>query len=248
MKPFDIAKPCHQRWNDMRTDGGARHCASCQKHVVDLSALNAAEVRGLVTLTGGTFCGRQQIVDDTLLLAPEPTTRSRSPFGWRVVVGGAVVAGALSAAACQPAHAGAPDPTGQLLAQVDPDQNPNVDKKPDAVVDEPRMMLGEIAYRPVQDDFVTFDARSAKVTRATQNLLGNVARTIKASAWMAVIVIEGHVTVDEKDKDLSLARAEAVKKTLVKLGVDGKRLRTTAGYVGSTGATFRVCATAEACK
>ncbi|MBA3846367.1 MAG: carboxypeptidase-like regulatory domain-containing protein, partial [Planctomycetes bacterium] len=37
-----IATPCHEDWSGMTPNGPGRHCASCDKTVVDLTALAPA--------------------------------------------------------------------------------------------------------------------------------------------------------------------------------------------------------------
>ncbi len=53
-----IPKPCHERWADMLPNGQGRFCASCQKTVVDYTALSDHELILLLNKTTGTACGR----------------------------------------------------------------------------------------------------------------------------------------------------------------------------------------------
>ena len=68
-----IASPCPARWEDMTGDDRARVCASCSKHVYNLSALTAGEVAALVREKEGCLCGRfYQRTDGTMLTADCP--------------------------------------------------------------------------------------------------------------------------------------------------------------------------------
>ena len=56
-----IPTPCHQRWQDMTTDGTGRFCASCQKTVVDFSTLTDQQVISLLAQQNGSGCGRFRV-------------------------------------------------------------------------------------------------------------------------------------------------------------------------------------------
>jgi len=241
MKPFDIPAPCHEDWNQMRRDGGARHCASCDKHVVDLATLTARQVRGLVALTGGDFCGRQTIRDGALVLLPEPS-RPRSPFALRMVVGGAIAASAFGLAACEPAQAAAPDPIHVTQVDPDPAPAPEPTPRPPTLGELPRpdiQMAGGISAPPtIANDTVSFAPQSAKLDKDALALIADIASTINASPWMSSVHIAGHFTHAEhtrptKDAALALARAEAVRDALVKQGVARERLHVAMKGVGA---------------
>lgn len=53
-----IASPCPESWQVMSGDERSRFCSRCQKHVHDLSALEAREIEALVEATQGRFCAR----------------------------------------------------------------------------------------------------------------------------------------------------------------------------------------------
>jgi hypothetical protein len=48
MTTLRIASPCHESWDAMTPDRGGRHCASCDKTVVDVSAMAPAAARGFL--------------------------------------------------------------------------------------------------------------------------------------------------------------------------------------------------------
>lgn len=55
---IQIASPCQARWEDMRGDDRARHCALCNKMVYDLSELTTEAAAALVQSREETPCVR----------------------------------------------------------------------------------------------------------------------------------------------------------------------------------------------
>lgn len=60
MKKFSlsVAEPCHQNWQDMTPDQRGRFCASCQKTVVDFTAMSDREIAEFFKTKKGNTCGR----------------------------------------------------------------------------------------------------------------------------------------------------------------------------------------------
>ena len=48
MTDLRIASPCHESWDGMTPDGRGRHCASCAKTVVDVTAMTPNAARAFV--------------------------------------------------------------------------------------------------------------------------------------------------------------------------------------------------------
>lgn len=48
MNPLRIAEPCHESWDAMTPAGRGRHCASCARTVIDVTAMAPAEGRAFV--------------------------------------------------------------------------------------------------------------------------------------------------------------------------------------------------------
>ena len=93
-----IAQPCHQRWADMTPAGPGRHCAACQKTVVDFTHQTDVEILATLRRAAGETCGRLRA--DQLgrpLVAPTPAPRWRAWLGAVLALGGAL--GASRAAA-----------------------------------------------------------------------------------------------------------------------------------------------------
>ncbi|QDK78181.1 hypothetical protein EXU85_06045 [Spirosoma sp. KCTC 42546] len=55
---IQIPQPCHERWDDMQPTERGRFCASCQKTVVDYTALSDQELVRLLSKAPETSCGR----------------------------------------------------------------------------------------------------------------------------------------------------------------------------------------------
>lgn len=54
-----ISKPCHERYNSMRSSTGGRYCAVCSTTVVDFTKMNAGEIKTYFeSHAGKNTCGR----------------------------------------------------------------------------------------------------------------------------------------------------------------------------------------------
>ena len=53
-----IPQPCHERWADMQPTERGRFCASCQKTVVDYTALSDRELVRVLSSSAHGTCGR----------------------------------------------------------------------------------------------------------------------------------------------------------------------------------------------
>lgn len=53
-----IPQPCHESWAAMTPTAQGRHCAACQKTVVDFTTLSDAEILALLLQNRGGTCGR----------------------------------------------------------------------------------------------------------------------------------------------------------------------------------------------
>jgi hypothetical protein len=136
-----IASPCDARWEDMRGDDRARHCALCDKQVFDLSAMDAAEAEAFLRERVGepTCVKLRQRADGTILTSDCPIGERRRRRRRLVVAGAAValtaVAGAIATAA-SPADPGCrvDDVMGQMAAP------------------DPRPIMGEMVPLPPQSE------------------------------------------------------------------------------------------------
>ena len=57
---LDIPQPCHEDWNKMTPEGKGRHCASCEKIVVDFTTMTQKELIEFFQNPPQKVCGRFQ--------------------------------------------------------------------------------------------------------------------------------------------------------------------------------------------
>lgn len=83
-----IPTPCHETWDNMQPTGKGRHCASCQKTVVDFTAMSDEEIIRYMSKAGPHVCGRLSPDQINRPLIPlTPPQQNRLP-GWPLVVAG----------------------------------------------------------------------------------------------------------------------------------------------------------------
>jgi hypothetical protein len=58
LESLEIAKPCRADWDKMKGDDHARFCASCTKHVYNLSDMTRLEAEALIRSKEGEICIR----------------------------------------------------------------------------------------------------------------------------------------------------------------------------------------------
>lgn len=83
-----ILQPCAERWAAMTPTSNGRHCAACQKTVVDFSQKTDAEILAvLATAMGGETCGRfgADQLNRPLSPAMSPPPHNRWP-AWAAIV------------------------------------------------------------------------------------------------------------------------------------------------------------------
>ena len=55
---ISIPKPCNEKWSEMTPVEKGRHCASCQKTVVDFTGISKAQIVEIITTSDSSTCGR----------------------------------------------------------------------------------------------------------------------------------------------------------------------------------------------
>ena len=130
MRTSPLRFTCDQRWEDLAPRGQGRHCAKCDRVVVDLARLTKRQAQPYLQ-EPGRHCVRLAIRGDTgeVLFRPEP------PRIAGVVLAAAVAAGCTSTPAIEPASAASiPDalaaslpleptdvPVGVAVDELDPE-------------------------------------------------------------------------------------------------------------------------------
>jgi len=87
-----IPSPCQENWDVMRPEEKGRHCASCQKTVVDFTGMSDGEIISHLARAGQGVCGRMapdQLNRDMSLLPPPHMNGMK---GWPWVLAGALMA------------------------------------------------------------------------------------------------------------------------------------------------------------
>jgi TonB family protein len=119
-----VPKPCAENWDKMTPAERGRHCASCNKTVIDFSAYTDRELFDFISKNTGSVCGR---------LSPYQVNRpivsygeNNSPLWQRIMMGTALV---TSLAACNE-NSNRPLVTGKLCVNDSVKNKPASDLTP----------------------------------------------------------------------------------------------------------------------
>lgn len=85
---LQIPTPCHENWANMQPADKGRHCAACQKTVVDFTAMNDTEIIRYMSGAGHNVCGR--LTPDQMnrpLIPLTPPQKNKLP-GWPLLLTG----------------------------------------------------------------------------------------------------------------------------------------------------------------
>ncbi|RZK59837.1 MAG: hypothetical protein EOO59_07385 [Hymenobacter sp.] len=124
---LDLPQPCPAQWAAMTPTPHGRHCAACQKTVVDFTLKTDAEILAYLAQAVSTPCGRFQASQLARPLLPPP-----APSRWRTWLGALLAAGSLSTllapkAAAQYHYAGS---AGPVPVAATPGQGPEAAPSP----------------------------------------------------------------------------------------------------------------------
>ncbi|MGE3107934.1 MAG: hypothetical protein AB7G11_10580 [Phycisphaerales bacterium] len=157
LEQIRVASPCTERWEDMSGDERSRHCARCNLHVHNLSAMSRAQADALVaSASQGRVCVRfYQRADGTILTSDCPVGLARARAALRRTVGRVAAALGLTAVAAS-AGAGLESKggmTGRLrdwrpIAAVSGWLVPKVPPMPPAVRRGSRLLMGDVCILP----------------------------------------------------------------------------------------------------
>ena len=155
-----IATPCHEDWNRMDPRRSGRHCAACDRTVIDLTALGSAERRARLAAiagdvrSGGQVCVRGAGDRDGALAGSRRALNGGMAMLLAMTMAGCLGEGPqLGHAAATPAHATRPadlpetsDPT--LVPMIEPVALEKLEMEPD--IEESPYVLGEMNGTDVQ--------------------------------------------------------------------------------------------------
>jgi hypothetical protein len=71
-----VAKPCSESWEAMDGDSRVRHCAACDRDVLNLAAMTPASIEAILTSGGPLPCMRVVRLEDGGLLAAQVAPRA----------------------------------------------------------------------------------------------------------------------------------------------------------------------------
>lgn len=75
---ISIPEPCTEAWNEMLPENDGRFCLSCQKKVIDFSAMSDNEILQALSMAGKGCCGRFETSQLGRVIKPQ--TQSSAPF------------------------------------------------------------------------------------------------------------------------------------------------------------------------
>ena len=116
-----IASPCHESWAAMTPAGPGRHCAACQKTVVDFTHKTDAEILAFFEQAGtGNTCGRFRA--EQVARPLRPAYAVPGPAWWQGWLA-SVLAVTLATQSCQPVLVGEIQPIATALAPAAADDS-----------------------------------------------------------------------------------------------------------------------------
>lgn len=149
-----VPTPCHEDWRNMLPTEKGRHCAACQKTVVDFTGMSDAEIIRYITRAGSNVCGR--LLPDQInrpLVSLSPVQRNGGK-GWQLLLAGLM----LTAEGNWPHH---PAAAGVVSSQIAPPKEDSTDGilmgvvvpqlELDTVkvveVESPGVLMGDISFQ-----------------------------------------------------------------------------------------------------
>ena len=108
---IQVLSPCHESWDAMMPTSAGRHCAACQKVVVDFTQKTDAEILTYLAGASRQPCGRFRAEQLGRPLQPAATAnRWRSWLASVLALGGVLGSGRVAAQASSPQSGGGPTP------------------------------------------------------------------------------------------------------------------------------------------
>lgn len=248
MHRLAILSPCTEDWNAMHPERGGRYCDECGRVVHDLSARTKIEARALAALFGGDrFCVRVTTTPSGRVLYGRRAAA--------IAAGAVAAAVGTACAPLPPPPAVSVDPappppaaaysappvsTAALVAAVDKPADRDGDGEADSVdacpdvpgkhsVDPKKNGCPEAIVVTMGEAVIIemphFAFNKTTIEKATEPILDEVAKIIKAQPEIGKVRLTGHASSDEPDPNkLAKSRAQSVQAALVARGVDAARL------------------------
>ncbi len=151
---LEIKEPCHEDWNKMKIGMISRHCASCDKSVMDFTKMHRAEIiTYILSNPNDNVCGRMtrdqfdfHHEDIPILIETLHKTRNPNPFLIMALV-------CLSLSACAQDQSGnikTPPVIEHTLGEVSVPPTKQDSTKQDSIVKTPpRPLKGKVVCEPI---------------------------------------------------------------------------------------------------
>lgn len=217
MKALRIASPCEVPWSEMSPVEGGRHCATCDRDVLDVSRLTKTELLRVLQASQRP-CVRQHVAPDgELILAAPP----RPP---RPVRPAAVVALAALVSA-GPARAEAPADI-EVVAESSGETPVIVQKsaRTEIAFEHLDIATGVVQMGAIYGvseqplPAIDFDPGTTRLSASGLSVVSYIAAVVGQDLGVRQLVLQTHVAPGEKPK-LAQRRLEATRDGLVSLGV-----------------------------
>ena len=194
-----IAQPCAESWDAMTPASGGRHCAACQKIVVDFTHKTDAEILAYLKHANGASCGQFRAGQLARPLLPAaPASRWRSWLSAVLAVGG--VLGAGRAAGQTLKYGGGPESVAATNSAVRTTSTPTTPVLPEASVPTaPRTASGLFALHGVVADaqnntplpgvMVLLEGTNDEAVTDSQGQFVLQTNTNPAALWLSVQMI-----------------------------------------------------------
>src|SRR6187200_1035200 len=104
-RQLPVLNPCHENWDDMDGDAKRRHCESCDKEVINLSAMSERDAQKVVAVARSQkTCVRYRVgADGMVMFAPNGAPVASPIFGLKpIALGLGLLVGAAAIPASSP--------------------------------------------------------------------------------------------------------------------------------------------------
>jgi hypothetical protein len=203
---ISISQPCHENWQGMTPTTNGRHCAACQKVVVDFTQKTDAELLAYLRQHRGGLCGR---FNPAQLARPLHQPAAKSV--WRTWLAAAAAVWGLREAASEMATA---QRTGTGQHEVAPSTTPDAIAARSASVEAvaPNTICGKVTDRQTGDPMpgVTVLIKGTQIGVSTMDD-GSFTLQVPAEAINDSLLVQfhsvGYITT-ERAVDATQARSE----------------------------------------
>jgi hypothetical protein len=163
LETVSIERPCPKRWSELVGDDTRRFCSECRLHVTNLSALTRAEGETFLADQGGGRVCVTYVPDASGGVRSRATRRPRGVLARLASLAAACLGVLVFLPGCRPADVqpedgGPQDPGGTDEDQITGRIVGKVRADPQCVVDDDRMIMGEMVAPDVDQPEVPGDS------------------------------------------------------------------------------------------